>query len=86
LWEQKAAVRILKAQGRSEINEAMIFKTAVRQREIEDAAVKQTLSSRRRRERRPITPKNLQAAGELRGIDSRTASSTDEGSEIWRER
>jgi putative transposase len=46
-------VRQLKAQGRREIDEAMIFNTTLRQREIEDAARRQTAASRRRRERRP---------------------------------
>ena len=39
--EQKAAVRRLKAQGRREIDETMIFTTTLRQREIEDAAQSQ---------------------------------------------
>jgi putative transposase len=86
LWEQKAAVRHLRAQGRNEIDEGMIFNATIRQREIEDEAVRQTAAVRRRRERRPKSLINNQETGSLRGIDSRTASGLDEGSETWRER
>jgi putative transposase len=50
LSEQRAAVRQLKAQGRREIDEEMIFKTTLRQRESEDTARRQTAASRRLRE------------------------------------
>jgi hypothetical protein len=64
----------------------MIFNATIRQREIEDEAVRQTAAVRRRRERRPKSLINNQETGSLRGIDSRTASGLDEGSETWRER
>lgn len=83
--EQKAAVRKLKAQGRREIDETMIFTTTIRQREIEDAARRQTVSTRRRREKRPLSPAAQEKAGNLKGIDSRRASSEEEGSETWRD-
>lgn len=86
LWEQKAALRQLKAQGRREIDESLIFKTTMRQREIEDAAPRQTLAARRRRERRPTARSSQDDVGSLRGIDSRNAGEPDEGSEVWRER
>ena len=53
LWEQKAAVRYLKGRGRSEIDEALIFKTTIRQREIEDEAVE-------RRRRRVVVENSVQ--------------------------
>ena len=85
LSEQRAAVRQLKAQGRREIDEEMIFKTTLRQREIEDTARRQTAASRRRREQRPNAPPVDQKAGGLKGIDSRKALGGDEGSETWRD-
>jgi len=86
MGEQKAAIRQLKAQGRREIDETMIFTTTLRQREIEDAAQRQTSAIRRRRERRPLSPAIDQRRGSLKGIDSRRASGMDEGSETWRDR
>ena len=85
LWEQTAALKQLKAQGRREIDETLIFKTAMRQREIEDAATRQTMAVRRRRELRPTAPTSHHDMGSLRGIDSRNAGEPGEGSEIWRE-
>jgi putative transposase len=82
--EQKAAVRQLKAQGRREIDETMIFTTTMRQRENEDAARRQTASIRRRREQRPSSPSADKKGGSLKGIDSRRASGGEEGSETWR--
>jgi putative transposase len=82
--EQKAAVRRLKAQGRREIDETMIFTTTLRQREIEDAAQRQTASTRRRREQRPSSPSADKKGGSLKGIDSRKASGAEEGAETWR--
>jgi putative transposase len=86
MGEQKAAIRQLKAQGRREIDETMIFATTLRQREIEDAARRQTAASRRRRERRPFSLVTDQKAGNLKGIDSRKAPGLEEGSETWRDR
>lgn len=83
--EQKAAVRQLKAQGRREIDEAMIFTTTLRQREIEDTARRQTATIRRRREQRPQSRMADQKAGSLKGIDSRKALGAEEGSETWRD-
>ena len=45
LWEQKAGMKYLRAKGRAEIDEAMIFKTTLRQREIEDRAASRLLRS-----------------------------------------
>ena len=70
LWEQKAAIRQLRAQGRREINEAMIFTATIRQREIEDAAKRKTAAARRRREGRPAPDAKDPETGSLRGIDS----------------
>ena len=85
LSEQKAAVRQLKAQGRREIDETMIFTTTLRQREIEDTATRQTEASRRRRERRPNSVLAELKTGNLKGIDSRNAPGAQEGSETWRD-
>jgi putative transposase len=85
LAEQKAAVRQLKRQGRHEIDERMIFATTMRQREIEDSARRQTAAARRRREQRPLAPSPAKQGGNLKGIDSRRASSAEEGSETWRD-
>jgi putative transposase len=85
LGEQKAAVRRLKAQGRREIDETMIFTTTLRQREIEDAARRRTAAVRRHREKRPASPVTDPKAGTLKGIDSRTAPDVEEGSETWRD-
>lgn len=81
--EHKAAVRQLKLQGRREIDETMIFTTTLRQREIEDAARRQTAATRRRRELRPPSPSADQNAGKLKGIDSCRALGVEEGSETW---
>ena len=84
--EYKAAVRQLNRQGRREIDETMIFTTTLRQREIEDAARRQTAAVRRRRELRPSSSVAEQNAGKLKGIDSRRALGVEEGSETWRDR
>lgn len=86
LSEQRAAVRQLKAQGRREIDEAMIFTTTLRQREIEDTARRQTAAVRRRREQRPSSPVADQRFDRLKGIDSRKPLGAEEGSETWRDR
>ena len=78
-------MKYLNAKARGEINEAMIFKTALRQREIEDRAARQTAALRRRRERRPAQDPRREDAGTLRGIDSRIAPDAEEGSETWRD-
>ena len=49
LAEQRAVMRLLRAQGRREVDEALLFKTALRQREIVDAARRQTVATRRSR-------------------------------------
>ena len=81
MGEQKAAVRQLRAQGRREIDETMIFTTTLRQREIEDSARRQTAATRRRREQRPLSPAASHKADSLKGIDSRTAPGVKEGLE-----
>jgi hypothetical protein len=64
----------------------MIFMTTIRQREIEDAAVKRTAAMRRRRDLRPAPRARDEGTGSLHGIDSRQASGAEEGSETWGER
>jgi putative transposase len=78
LAEQRAVMRLLRAQGRQEVDEVLLFKTALRQREIVDAARRQTVAARRSRERRPaqVAPENR--GGSLKGIDSRRPSKGEE--------
>lgn len=83
--EHRAAMKYLHAKARGEINEAMIFKTAIRQREIEDQATRQTTAIRHRRERRPAQGSVRKDMGTLRGIDSCIAPHAEEGSETWRD-
>jgi putative transposase len=83
--EHRAAMKHLHAKARGEIDEAMIFKAALRQREIEDRAARQTAALRNRRERRPAQHPGRPDAGTLRGIDSRVAPGAEEGSETWRD-
>ena len=85
MTEHKAAVRQLKAQGRREIDEAMIFTATLRQREIEDAAGRETAAARRHRAKRPPLAADHEAAS-LKGIDARVPSSAEEGSETWHDR
>jgi putative transposase len=81
LAEQRSVMRELRAQGRREIDEALLFKTTLRQREIEDNAKRQTMAARRRRELRPLQPTNESKGGSLKGIDSRRSTETDDGLE-----
>jgi putative transposase len=79
LAEQRAVVRLLRAQGRREVNEALLFKTALHQREIVDAARRQTAATRRSRELRPPQAVPESKGGSLKGIDSRRPSQGEEG-------
>ena len=79
LAEQRAVVRLLCAQGRREVDEALLFKTALGQREIVDAARRQTVATRRSRELRPLQAAPENKGGSLKGIDSRRPSQGEEG-------
>jgi putative transposase len=79
LAEQRAVMRLLRAQGRREVDEALLFKTALRQREIVDAARRQTVATRRSRELRPPQATPESKGGSLKGIDSRIPSQGEEG-------
>jgi putative transposase len=79
LAEQRAVMRLLRAQGRREVDEALLFKTALRQREIVDAARRQTAATRRSRELRPPQAVPESKSGSLKGIDSRRPSQGEEG-------
>jgi putative transposase len=81
LAEHRSVMRELRAQGRREIDESLLFKTALRQHEIEDTARRQTVASRRRRELRPMHPTNESKGGSLKGIDSRRSPDIDDSSE-----
>jgi hypothetical protein len=72
-------MRLLRAQGRREVDEALLFKTALRQREIVDAACRQTVATRRSRELRPPQATPESKGGNLKGIDSRIPSQGEEG-------
>ena len=78
LAEQRAVMRLLRAQGRHEVDEALLFKTALRQREITDAARRQTVATRRSRELRPPLATLEIKGGSLKGIDSRKPSKDEE--------
>jgi len=85
LAEQRAVMRLLRAQGRREVDEALLFKTALRQREIVDAARRQTVATRRSRELRPQQAAPESKGGSLKGIDSRRPSKDEEGTVERRE-
>ena len=53
LWEQRRAVGRLRAQGRAEVDEALIFETIEAQRVLEDAARRGSKEARRQVVRRP---------------------------------
>jgi putative transposase len=74
LAEHRAVTRLLRAQGRREVDEALLFKTALRQREIVDAARRQTVATRRSRELRPPQAAPERKGDSLKGIDSRVPS------------
>jgi len=78
LAEQRAVMRLLRAQGRREVDEALLFKTALRQREIVDAARRQTVATRRSRELRPPQLVSESKGGSLKGIDSRRPSESEQ--------
>jgi len=67
LAEQRAVMRLLRAQGRREVDEALLFKTALRQREIVDTARRQTVAMRKHRELRPPQTSPESKDGNLRG-------------------
>ncbi len=64
LWEQKAALRVLRARGRREIDEETIFQTITAQRALVEKATQETTQMRRQRARRahlqdlPVLPAN----------------------------
>ena len=53
LWEHRAALKRLREEGRSQIDEEAIFRTVETMRAIADSASAATKSARRQRERRP---------------------------------
>jgi putative transposase len=78
LAEHRAVTRLLRAQGRHEVDEALLFKTALRQREIVDAARRQTVATRRSRELRPPQAAPERKGDSLKGIDSRRPSRAEQ--------
>ena len=86
LWERNAAMRELKAKGRREVNEDMIFTFVMEQRLIEDNARRLTAQSRLNRERRPASHRDEPPEVKLRDIDTAkpTTGHTDMGS-AWDE-
>jgi hypothetical protein len=65
LAEQRAVMRLLRAHGRREVDEALLFKTAHRQREIVDTARRQTVAMRKSRELRPLQTSPESKGGNL---------------------
>jgi putative transposase len=76
LAEQRAITRLLHAQGRREVDEALLFKTILRQREIVDSAQRQTVAARRSRAMRP-KDKPDGKHDSLKGIDTRKPAEGD---------
>jgi len=56
VWEQRAAVARLRELGRSQVDEAALFRMVEQMRAITESAVKTTRKSRRDAERRPVPP------------------------------
>ena len=79
LWERNAAVRLLNAQGRREVDENMIFGAVLEQRTIEDDARRQTARTRRNRERRPPASGHRPAEIRLRDIDTSSPVADERG-------
>jgi putative transposase len=52
LWEQRSALRVLRARGRREVDEELIFQTITAQRALVDNAVRDTTEMRKLRARR----------------------------------
>lgn len=61
LWEQRPAMERLKAQGRKEINEDILFSAIREQRRIEDEALKSSKLARRAANQRPSRPEVIAA-------------------------
>ena len=85
LWERNAAVRRLNEKGRREVNEDMIFTSAIEQRAIEDQARRSSAKARRNRERRPVGVQEKQGEVRLRDIDMGAALDRNEDGSIWDE-
>lgn len=86
LWEQKAAVRRLRAQGRGEVSEQQIFEAIALQRRIEDEASRKSAAARRSRARRPKSVVVKDDETGLKGIDTRLPVAQDIEAETWHER
>jgi putative transposase len=76
LWEHAAALRALRRQGRREVNEAVLFDTVLRQRELVAKAVSNSAAARLAKHRMPAsvqsgadTAVSAQAKARLTGID-----------------
>ncbi|MGJ0503337.1 MAG: Mu transposase C-terminal domain-containing protein [Methylocystis sp.] len=73
LWEQRAALRALRAAGRRAVDEELIFSTILAQRALVDEAVRATKAMRRDAARRPRSslPKTIEVpqAAEPRAAD-----------------
>ncbi len=56
VWEQKAAVAALRAEGRAEVDEDALFRQIELMRDVVTAAARTTKRARRDTERRAVTP------------------------------
>jgi len=75
LWEYREAVRQLRKQGRSEVNETILFETVLHQRAIIAKARKERASARLAYARQaPSRPPSPEPVGRLTGIDLRQES------------
>lgn len=72
LWEHRRAVGRLRAQGRAELNETLIFETIEAQRAVEDAARRSAKEARRQIVRRPhgIAPPPERSRLQIGAIDT----------------
>ena len=62
VWEQRAAVATLRAEGRAEVDEEALFRRIDQMREIVDAASSSTKRARREVARRAVIPSSTSAA------------------------
>ena len=70
LWEQNAALRLLRQKGRTEVSEDVLFETVLRQRELVAKAVTTSAVARLAKARTPMAPVPTQKASpSLTAID-----------------
>lgn len=81
-WEWQHAKKILRDQGRRELQEEVIFASIAKQRQIEDIAATSSAKARRNVTRRPLKS-NLQESGHVTAIDMTKPIHSDDDTEFW---